>query len=197
MQRKQGTNNRKERGSIRERRPHVIFANRLEDIRAAAESLPNSRPFLKPVSRKQIPKYYEVISHPIDFAAIRDKIQKYDYRSGDAMLKDFELMKNNAIKFNGAGTQIAAAAEGIYDFARQKLEQNRAELTHLEEAVADQMNSAQPKKRRKKTTTKKTTKKGASTPQSTGGASSGFDDSFLNSMDGEIDLDLDFSSDSD
>ncbi|KAL3924007.1 MAG: hypothetical protein SGILL_001308 [Bacillariaceae sp.] len=154
-----------------------------------------SMPFLKPVNRKQIPKYYEIISHPMDLATIRDKIQKYDcYRTGDAMLKDFELMKNNAIKFNGSGTQIAAAAEGVYDFAKQKLEQNRAELTHLEEAVADQL--TQPKKRRK-TTKKKTTKKGASTPQSTGGASSGFDESFLDSMAGEIDLDLDFSSDSD
>jgi hypothetical protein len=195
MQRKQGTNNRKERGSIRERRPHVIFSNRLEDIRAAAESLPNTGPFLKPVSRKLIPRYYELISHPMDFSTIRDKIQKFQYRSGDAMLKDFELMRNNAIKFNGNGTQIAAAAEGIYDFAKQKLEQNRAELTHLEEAVEDQMSSGQPRKRKKKVT-KKTTKKAASTPNSMG-ADSGIDDSFLESMDGEINLDLDFSSDSD
>jgi hypothetical protein len=111
------------------------------------------------------------------------------------MLKDFELMRNNAIKFNGNGTQIAAAAEGIYDFAKQKLEQNRAELTHLEEAVEDQMSSGQPRKRKKKVT-KKTTKKAASTPNSMG-ADSGIDDSFLESMDGEINLDLDFSSDSD
>lgn len=99
MQRKQGTSNRKERGSIRERRPHVIFANRLEEIRNAAESRPTSGPFHKPVTRKQIPRYHEVIANPMDLSTIRDKIQKHKYATADQMLKDFHLMKNNALKF--------------------------------------------------------------------------------------------------
>lgn len=196
MQKKQGTNNRKERGSVRERRPHVIFSNRLEDIRASAEALHIAKPFHKPVSRKQIPRYYEIISHPMDLGTIRDKIRKYSYHTGDAMLKDFDLMKTNAIKFNGTGTQIAEMAAQVYDYVKKKLEENDAELTHLEEAVADQMGSGKAPKRRKKAAGKKTTKKAASTPSSAAG-SMGLDESFLDSMAGEINLDdLDFSSDS-
>jgi Bromodomain len=71
-----GTNNRRERGSIRERRPHVIFAEKLEQIRNAVEARPYAGPFLKPVNRRLIPRYYEVISHPIDLATIRDKIKR-------------------------------------------------------------------------------------------------------------------------
>ena len=74
---RKGTSNRRERGSIRDRRPHVIFAERLESIRAMVEGRPTSGPFVKPVNRRLLPRYYEVISHPIDLASIRDKIQRY------------------------------------------------------------------------------------------------------------------------
>jgi hypothetical protein len=76
VSKRKGTSNRKERGSIRDRRPHVILADRLESIRALIEARPSSGPFVKPVNRRQLPRYYEVISHPIDLATIRDKIAK-------------------------------------------------------------------------------------------------------------------------
>lgn len=71
-----GTSNRKERGSIRQKKPHVIFADRLEAIRGMIESRPLAGPFLKPVNMRNYPDYYVVISDPIDLATIRDKIQK-------------------------------------------------------------------------------------------------------------------------
>eukprot|EP00934_Nitzschia_sp_Nitz4_P004104 Nitzschia sp. Nitz4//scaffold390_size11914//842//8150//NITZ4_009014-RA/size11914-snap-gene-0.14-mRNA-1//-1//CDS//3329550186//4094//frame0 len=149
VSKRKGTSNRKERGSIRERRPHVIMADRLEGIRAAVELRPSSVPFHKPVNRRILPQYYEKISHPIDLSTIRDKIQKYEYRTADAFLKDFELMKSNAIKFNGAGTLIAEEGCAIYDIVKEKVAESRAELTHLEEAVQEQM-SGKPKKKKKK-----------------------------------------------
>ena len=98
---RKGTSNRRERGSIRDRRPHVIFAERLESIRVMVESRPNAGPFQKPVPRKALPTYYEVISYPMDLSTIREKIQKYEYRTAESFVKDFELMKSNAVKFNG------------------------------------------------------------------------------------------------
>jgi hypothetical protein len=73
---RKGTSNRRERGSIRDRRPHVIFAEKLESIRSSLESRPMAGPFLKPVSRKLFPNYYEAISHPIDLSTIREKINR-------------------------------------------------------------------------------------------------------------------------
>jgi hypothetical protein len=70
---RKGTNNRRDRGSIRERRPHVALSEKLEEIRATIESRPFAAPFAKPVSRKLIPHYYEVISHPMDLQTIRQK----------------------------------------------------------------------------------------------------------------------------
>jgi len=185
IQRRQGTSNRKERGSIRERRPHVIFANKLESIRASIESRPNAGPFHKPVSRKAIPRYYEMISHPMDLATIKTKIEKYEYRSADSLLKDFELVKTNAIKFNGVTSMLAAEATAIYDTAKSMVDKSRAELSHLEQAVADQMNTQSNKK-------KNTSKKSA-----TAAATPGGDDGLLAGISADLDLDFELSDDSD
>jgi hypothetical protein len=47
---RKGTSNRRERGSIRDRRAHVVFSDKLEVIRQEVESRPSSGPFLKAVS---------------------------------------------------------------------------------------------------------------------------------------------------
>jgi len=145
---RKSTNNRRERGSIRERRPHVIFAEKLEVIRAAIESRPGAGPFVKPVNRRLIPKYYEVISNPIDLQTIRDKISRYEYRKADALVRDFELMKSNAVKFNTEASPIAQEANAIYDYVKDQVEASRPELAALEEAVQEQL-SGKPKKKKK------------------------------------------------
>ncbi len=73
--RRKGTSNRKDRGAARDRMPHVIFADRLEQIRQSCEKRPMSGPFHRPVDR-QYNVYHEVIKNPIDLQTIRDKISK-------------------------------------------------------------------------------------------------------------------------
>lgn len=70
---RKGTSNRRERGSIRDRRAHVVFSLKLEAIRAEVEARPSAGAFLKPVNVKILPTYYEKISHPIDLATIKSK----------------------------------------------------------------------------------------------------------------------------
>jgi len=151
--RRKGTSNRKERGSIRDRRPHVIFANKLEAIRSMAESRPGSGPFHRAVDQRKWPRYYEVISEPIDLSAIRDKIKNYEYRTTEAFLKDFQLMRANAIKFNGAGVPIAEEGVQIFEFVKSKIEESRGEFADLEEAVQEQL-STKPKKKKKSRSSK-------------------------------------------
>ena len=73
--RRKGTSNRKERGAARERMPHVMFSQRLEEIRLGCEKRPASGPFHRPVD-KRCNVYYEKIKRPMDLQTIRDKIQK-------------------------------------------------------------------------------------------------------------------------
>ena len=148
--RRKGTNNRRERGSAREK-PHVIYADKLEQIRQNCEKRPMSGPFHRPVDRNIIPHYYEVISNPIDLQTIRDKIQKYEYKRSDLFIHDFEIMRDNAIKFNGVGHALAKEASSIHDFVKTFIEQNRGEFTAMEEAVDDQLNAGKKRSSRAST----------------------------------------------
>jgi Bromodomain/Protein of unknown function (DUF3591) len=159
IQKRQTTSNRKERGSIRQRRPHIIFAKRLEEIWRVADNRPSATPFQKPVDRRQYPSYYEMVSHPMDLGTIKKKIDGFQYTSTENMLKDFALMKNNTIKFNGKGTVLAEEADAMYNTVKNLIDQNSAELSHLEEAAAQVMgkNTTRAKggRKKKKTPTKK------------------------------------------
>jgi hypothetical protein len=146
-----GTSNRKERGSARERMPHVILSERLENVRSAVEGRPNVGAFLKPVQFELYPHYYEVIHEPIDLSAIREKNRKYGYNTADEFVADFELMKNNAIKFNGKPSPLAMEAVEIWEFVKNTVAQNRKEFNEMEEAVIDQKNGKKKKKGKSKT----------------------------------------------
>jgi hypothetical protein len=92
---------------------------------------------------------------------------------------------------NGKDSVIATEASNIYDFVKSRLEANRAELTHLEDAVADQLDTRPPQQKRKKTY-----KKNAAGSAGSGGALS--DDGFLSGLPADINLeDLELSDDSD
>jgi transcription initiation factor TFIID subunit 1 len=100
-------------------------------------------------------------------------------------LKDFELVKTNAMKFNGANSMLANEATAIYDTAKRMVEESRPELSHLEQAVADQM-STQSKK-----------KKTAGRKSASSAAAPGGDDGLLAGISADLNLDFELSDDSD
>ena len=83
----------------------------------------------------------------IIYYTIKGKIKKYKYHTANAMLKDFALVKINAVKVNGGGTMLADLASDIYDTAKNMVEVNQDELSQLEQAVAEQMSTSLKKKR--------------------------------------------------
>eukprot|EP00546_Thalassionema_frauenfeldii_P017142 CAMPEP_0178897122 /NCGR_PEP_ID=MMETSP0786-20121207/1565_1 /TAXON_ID=186022 /ORGANISM="Thalassionema frauenfeldii, Strain CCMP 1798" /LENGTH=1512 /DNA_ID=CAMNT_0020567625 /DNA_START=435 /DNA_END=4974 /DNA_ORIENTATION=+ len=137
--------------------PHVIFSNRLEKIRQDVERFPSSGPFVRPVDRRRFPQYYEKISDPIDLQTIRDKNNKNKYKTADAFVKDFLLMKTNAEKFNGAQNPLALEANRIYEYVKQVVEKDRDELTQMELALQNMTSSHSSSGRRTPKTTTTTT----------------------------------------
>ena len=146
---RKGTSNRRERGSIRERAPHVLFSEKLESIRSEVEKRPGSGPFHRPVNRRALPRYYEVISNPMDLQTIRDKNGRYEYKTPEAMLKDFDLMRANAIKFNGKGSALGNEGNEIYECVQAKIDEHRMELESLTMAVDDHLNGKKKKRSKK------------------------------------------------
>lgn len=66
---------------------------------------------------------------------------RYDYRTVHAFVLDFELMKQNAVTFNGLGSTLGNEATAMYDLVKVTVEQHRSDFDLLEVAVDEQMNS--------------------------------------------------------
>lgn len=80
-----------------------------------------------------------LFANSVPNAYIRSFVNSFQYRKADAFLRDFEIMKGNAIKFNGPANAIALEAAAIYDFVKNQIESIRVELTPLEEEVDEIM----------------------------------------------------------
>ena len=106
----------------------------------------------------------------IIYYTIKGKIKKYEYRTANAMLKDFALVKINAV-----------------DTAKNMVEVNQDELSQLEQAVAEQMSTSLKKKRMMNMKASDT----ITTPAASG------DDALLAGLPVDIDLDFELSDDSD
>jgi transcription initiation factor TFIID subunit 1 len=87
-------------------------------------------------------------------------MHSFQYRKADAFLRDFEIMKANAIKFNGPTNGIALEAIAIYDFVKNQIESIRGELTALEEEVEEIMSGKAASKKVKSGKSKKTSSVG-------------------------------------
>ncbi len=56
-------------------------------------------------------------------------------------MRDFELMKDNAVTFNGVGHPLANEGTAIYEFVRETVQENKPDFDAMEAAVDEQMNS--------------------------------------------------------
>ncbi|XP_055996600.1 tyrosine-protein kinase BAZ1B-like isoform X2 [Ostrea edulis] len=63
-------------------------------------------PFLNPVNKKEVPDYYQIIKHPLDFQIIKDRLQCLVYGSPQEVMEDVKLVFNNAETYNKEGSEI-------------------------------------------------------------------------------------------
>jgi hypothetical protein len=74
-------------------------------------------------------------------------LHRYKYHTADAFIHDFEIMKNNANKFNGFGHRISFEANKIYEFVKNNIEANRDEFKAIEITVDEQYSSNRKRSR--------------------------------------------------
>jgi hypothetical protein len=66
--------------------------------------------FSEPVPRKEFPEYYEMIKKPMDYGTMTAKLENDEYRSAQAMQKDFVLIMSNCVEFNSTNSDIVKEA---------------------------------------------------------------------------------------
>jgi histone acetyltransferase len=65
---------------------------------------PSNWPFVQPVSRTDVPDYYEVIKEPMDLSTMEVKLENDAYESMDDFIYDCKLIFNNCRAYNGENT---------------------------------------------------------------------------------------------
>jgi protein polybromo-1 len=78
-------------------------------------------PFETLPSKKEYPDYYEIIKLPISLAMIRKRIKSKEYPDLLALQTDFDLMFENAIKYNEVGSAIHKDASLLKRAVREKV----------------------------------------------------------------------------
>jgi hypothetical protein len=73
---------------------------------------------------------------------------RYEYKTAALFLRDLELMRSNAIKYNGPESELSKEAIAIYEFAKDTVEQNRIEFDSMEQAVQDQLGGGRKKQKK-------------------------------------------------
>ncbi|KAK7504212.1 hypothetical protein BaRGS_00004516 [Batillaria attramentaria] len=78
-------------------------------------------PFLKPVDKKLVPDYYDVIESPMDLSTIRNKVHKFEYDAPIQLLDDVRLIFNNCIEYNARNTPEYRAGQTLGRFFHGRL----------------------------------------------------------------------------
>lgn len=94
-----------------------------------------SWPFLKPVDRKKVKDYYQVIRRPMDLETILKKIKAQKYHSRTEFLGDIQLIVQNSEQYNGIEHSLTTQAKKLLMEAHRSIEELGDHITQLEENI--------------------------------------------------------------
>lgn len=98
------------------------LAKLLEHLIKALEKRDPHQFFAWPVTDDIAPNYSAIISRPMDFSTIREKINENEYKTIGEFTDDFKLMCDNAIKYNHTETVYHKAAKRLLHVGQRLLQ---------------------------------------------------------------------------
>lgn len=113
----------------------IAFSYILESAIGRLRAVSESWPFHKPVNKKNVPGYYDVIKSPIDLETIATNAKEHRYHSRQQFMDDLQLMYENSLKFNGPENPITKKGLELIEVAKQCMEEHDEKLNELEAAI--------------------------------------------------------------
>lgn len=87
-------------------------------------------PFLRPVSKREVPDYHTIIKHPMDFSTIKSKINLISYTDVQDVINDIRLVFENCQTYNLETSEVYKSGEKL-----SKLFESKLRSLHIEEAA--------------------------------------------------------------
>lgn len=100
------------------------------------KSMAEAWPFLKPVNKKLVKDYYNVIKRPMDLDTISKKVSAHKYHSRHEFLKDVEQILENCTIYNGKESPFTKKAELLVKVCKETLDEYDDHLTQLENNIS-------------------------------------------------------------
>lgn len=113
----------------------VALSYIFENIVVSLKAVPESWPFHKPVNKKFVKAYYEVIKEPMDLDTVMSNIKSHKYHSRREFIADIELMYANSVQFNGEDSAFTIKGKEILDTTIELLNAQDDHITNLENAI--------------------------------------------------------------
>lgn len=148
----------------------LMLSQVLERIWTVINAHNMAEPFRNPVSTVDAYDYYDIITDPIDLSLILKKIKDLTYKSVQAFISDFELMRNNCYKYNQTRyVHLLPAVDELIISLHTEVEKEQAAIREIEAIIERESKSrAKPRQKAKKPTKSKkpkpTRSKKAKTP---------------------------------
>lgn len=116
----------------------------LEHLLRSMEKRDPQQFFAWPVTDNIAPGYSQIITNPMDFSTIKQKIDDNNYQNLNEFIDDFKLMCNNATTYNHPDTIYYKAAKkllhvGLKMVTPEKLRQLRPVLTYMHDISKEEL----------------------------------------------------------
>lgn len=99
------------------------------------KSMAEAWPFLKPVNKKLVKDYYNVIKRPMDLETISKKVSAHKYHNRHEFLRDTEQILENCTIYNGKDSTYTQKAEQLVKICKKTLDEYDEHLTQLENNI--------------------------------------------------------------
>ncbi|XP_072996511.1 transcription initiation factor TFIID subunit 1 isoform X1 [Typha latifolia] len=121
----------------RRRGGEVELSNVLEGILdSLKENFEVSYLFLKPVTKKEAPDYFDIVKRPMDLSTIRDKVRSMEYKSREDFRHDVWQITYNAHRYNdGRNPGIPPLADQLLELCDYHLERSDHLLSNAEAGI--------------------------------------------------------------
>uniref|UniRef100_A0A1B6CHJ8 Bromo domain-containing protein n=2 Tax=Clastoptera arizonana TaxID=38151 RepID=A0A1B6CHJ8_9HEMI len=100
------------------------------------KTMSESWPFVKPVNKKMVKDYYNVVKYPMDLETITKKVKSHKYHSRHEFIADVERILQNCTLYNGKDSPFTQKAESLVVACKEMLDEYDEHLTQLEKNIS-------------------------------------------------------------
>lgn len=92
-------------------------------VNTKLKAMSESWPFLKPVNKKLVKDYYNVVKKPMDLETIAKKVAAHKYHSRREFMADIQQIYENCVLYNGKDSPFSQKAEQVVKVAKATLDE--------------------------------------------------------------------------